>query len=474
MPKSLSTVSNQIRIINPILLDRPNDLQDNTIESKSKGSLETSNNSRSNGSGFHELNQRKSVSSGGDILLRAQELGMKIWHIEKLQRIMSTMYEVPSDSQNHGVSKIREKGNNPAARVDKAPDLSRMLRNERLHGPSDRDNSSKLSEIVPFKGPYIFVRDIDERTKPVMVREWGKPTKKGEIGEWPQFRAVSHGKCPFVEEATREDLERELARQEDVYDARPKTQSRSGLQSRAVTPLEVYQDEEEVERKVEGRDDVIVRRDSCCQPLQEIKNSVDQRSHQPEKPSMPHFCPPPIKLPTQTRSPAKMTNEVSAQDHSQVIGIEPAASGLQPSNITSAIRSQIISSTAAVPGVKAGTSKEVHGLKRKVLEKNAAPALITIQARQHRVDTLTDARAENHIAHARQLRKNAQPTLVQIHEELNQSEEDEDVWLAKDVRTSQPTSKKTRKKDAKPGYCENCREKYEDFDDVSCLAPSNE
>ena len=467
MPSSLYATMNQARTINPVLLDRPTEVQGITTESKSsKGSLETSNSRRTIGSGLREMNQRKNAASGGDILLRAQELSMKVWHLEKLQRIMSTMFEVPSENQSCSASHTRDKANSTTTRVDRAADLSRMLRNERLHGPSDRDNSTKMSEVVPFKGPYIYIRDIDERTKAVMVREWGKPTKKGELGEWPQFRAVSHGKCPFVEETTREDMERELVQQEDIYVSRRKAQSRSELQSRAGTPTEVYEDEDEAVEKDKGHDLAAVQKASCGQPQQELKNLVDDCSHRSEKPTVPQFCPPPSKLPNQIRSPSKATNQVSTQGHSRAIGVEPAASGLQPSNITSAIRSQMISSTAAAPGVKSGTSKEVHGLKRKVLEKNAAPALNTIQARQHRVDPLANARAENHIAHARQLRRNARETLVQIHEESTQSE-DEDVWLAEDVRTSRSTSKKGRKKDAKPGYCENCREKYEDFDGVS-------
>ncbi|KAK1076618.1 Cdc7p-Dbf4p kinase complex regulatory subunit, partial [Friedmanniomyces endolithicus] len=61
----------------------------------------------------------------------------------------------------------------------------------------------------------------------------------------------------------------------------------------------------------------------------------------------------------------------------RMIGGEPVASGLQHSNVTSAIRSQYISSAAissTAPGAnhRIGDSKEVSALKRKVLERGAS------------------------------------------------------------------------------------------------------
>src|SRR5437763_16551427 len=53
----------------------------------------------------------------------------------------------------------------------------------------------------------------------------------------------------------------------------------------------------------------------------------------------------------------------------QLKGYEPLASGIQQSNVTSAIRSQLVSSNARVPGHRAGISKDMHSLKRKVLDK---------------------------------------------------------------------------------------------------------
>ena len=151
-------------------------------------------------------------------------------------------------------------------------------------------------------------------------------------------------------------------------------------------------------------------------------------------------------------------------------GGEPMASGMQASNITSAIRSQMISSTAAAPGAKAGTSREIHGLQRKVLERNTGPSTggFDLQA-------LLDesaARFARNAAPSRAAKQKAQEKLVHtrlthIEEDATRSEqEDADARAALKHRNGvkalrgEPT-------ELKPGYCENCREKFDDFDEVS-------
>src|SRR5262249_11294280 len=107
-------------------------------------------------------------------------------------------------------------------------------------------------------------------------------------------------------------------------------------------------------------------------------------------------------------------------------GGEPVASGVQPSNVTSAIKSQVISSTAAVPGAKAGPSKELNALKRKVLERNNMP-----------VTYLNDVRAavNNDGVGVGQVMKRKADTLTHIHEEETVVS-DEEQWLRRKASIS--------------------------------------
>ena len=400
---------------------------------------------------------RKANAGNADVLLKAKEMGIKLWQLEKLSRVVNSMFDVPNEPQAQNGNAARSRGVNAAARGEREPDLSRMLRNERLNGPSDRDPTVALSELIPFKGPFIYIRDIDERTKPIMVKDYPRPTIPEE-GEWPQFRSARHGRCPFVEDQSRQELEAE-SKSRAGEQALAKAETRTAPRTRAATVREEADAGAALaasqERPLEGKGNIPT-------------TFVPSPARMPKMPAN-DFCPPPIK----TRSPLKAARDAISNANPRLFGGEPAASGLQQSNITSAIRSQMISSTAAAPGAKAGTSKEVHGLKRKVLEKNTRPPLNSIQTRQRNTDPAGTARAEKNIPMARQTRRHVPETLIHIDEESTQSEEDEDVWLAEDQRRKDKQLEKAAKekepkgKDMKEGYCENCRKKYDHFDDVS-------
>lgn len=447
--------------------------------SKPRFSFDAPSARRPTNNALRELEPRRGPAGNNDILYKAQELNMKIWQLEKLQRIMITMFDIPNDFQPVGSTLSRSKAQ-VQLRGDRDADLSRMLRDERLHGPLDRDATVGQHELIPFKGPYICIRDMDERTKPVMVKEWPKRKDRDDKGEWPQFRAQEHGKCPFIEDKNMEERLVECIRQEEELSRQGKLRSRPATRCRAPSPRKVQETDEEDADINQVQTEAVVDDPECSQASKEQQRQLGATdgsskvsSAQIRRESTPQVCPPPSRLPEQTRSPEKQVSGVFPNSFREC-GAEPAASGLQPSNITSAIRSQMISSTAAAPGAKAGTSKEVHGLKRKVLEKNTGPVLNSIQTRQQMYSHAAIARAEHQISHTRQINRQNREALREIHEESIQSEEVEDVWLAEveDVRTREESVPQSQsKREPKPGYCENCRAKYDDFEEVSVSCP---
>ena len=425
---------------------------------RNRFTFETATGKKTGLSGFNDVVEPRKANSGNtDILLKAKEMGIKLWQLEKLSRVVNSMFDIPNETQVQTGNAARLRAVNAAAKGEREPDLSRLLRNERLNGPSDRDPTVALSEVIPFKGPFVYIRDIDERTKPIMVRDYPKPTTQEE-GEWPQFRSARHGRCPFIEDVSRQELEAEnKARAEER--ALAKVETRTAPRTRAATIRE-------------DADAGAARVASQKRALEQKRNASNTFIPPPAKiPNMPTLdrCPFPIK----TRSPTKAARDAVSNVGPRLFGGEPAASGLQQSNITSAIRSQMISSTAAAPGAKAGTSKEVHGLKRKVLEKNTRPPLNSIQTRQRSIDPAGTARAEKNIPVARQNRRQVPETLVHIDEESTQSEGNDGSALAEDSQRKEKQSEKvvkeeeSKEKVLKEGYCENCRKKYEHFDDVS-------
>ncbi len=123
----------------------------------------------------------------------------------------------------------------------------------------------------------------------------------------------------------------------------------------------------------------------------------------------------------------------------------------------------MISSTAAQPGAKVGTSKEVHGLQRKVLEKNSGGPGSHGLASSHRMTDISVSARED--ATSRAVKR--QEKLGLIEEDIDPSEAEENarkIEVARKVKAVQ--QRKLEKRDPKPGYCENCQDKFEDFEEV--------
>ncbi|KAI4170680.1 MAG: hypothetical protein LQ343_004778 [Gyalolechia ehrenbergii] len=448
---SQSTI--QPRTINPVLLDRSAEIQRQVqdVQAKPKFNFDTAIGRKTQATSIREIEPKKTTGTV-DILQRAKDMGIKIWTLEKVERISKTMLDNRADEPS-----LRGPGGRGVAlnaplpsKINQEPDLSRLLRKEQLNGPSDA--ASATSGIIQFKGPHIYVRCMDEKTKPILVKEFPKVARR-EDGEWPQFRGNSVGKCPFIvdqstqrQEVERPNVEVQKAQAQEIAERRQTLRARAttAAATNVSRPAEVVLVKKQPLAESRERGNASILSKTCGTGQENSQRPTDVQ----EKP----------------RNTMRAPSNIPAASRLCFFNGEPAASGMQPSNITSAIRSQMISSTAAQPGAKAGTSREVHGLKRKVLEKNSGPALQPTCTVQKAVDPLGAARAERHISIARQTRKQAQERLVHIDEESTQSEDDEDVWRTEAVQRRRMVAIQAPKRDPKPGYCENCREKYDDFD----------
>ena len=356
--------------------------------------------------------ESKKPARSADVLVRAREIGMKIWALEKLKRMMATMFDPETGIQhNHNT---RQASVQAVARPGRDADLSTLLRAEKSSAPPPQPR-----ELILFRGPYIYIRDLDEKQKPIMVREYAKPLTK-ETGDWPQFRSVSMGKCPFVPEAdtSRRDAEREMLREQRRIERERlgATRTRSAAaavqaaqrmqppQRRALTATESAHNSATISAEPSTYS---AAQDGEAQPNAYVKRAA---------------------------APARMFNG------------EPVASGIQ-NNITSAIHSQMVSSAAMAPGQKAGISKEVHALGRRVLEKNS---VVPAQASRRMNDLSIGG-------------EDAKRRKTAHEESFNDENRGEQVR-----QKSQPRrSRRPEPRAPKAGYCENCMDKFDDFDEVS-------
>lgn len=444
--------NSQPQTINPSLLDRSSEsASTEPFGAKGKFTFDVPMNRRLAPHG-QDGETKRQQGRNADVLHRARELGMKIWALEKLQRMMTTMFDTDAGSgvaHGHNTRSNTVQGSVAAPRANREADLSQLLRNERINGPSDRDPTVATKELVRFKGPYIYIYDIDEKQKPIMMREYQKVAHK-EDGDWPQFRSVAKGKCPFVEEV--DHSRREAEKEAELLRLQRQQEKEKMIvpRTRAATEAAKMQPPRAVTSK---------------RALAEMDNDSNRSVTVTTKQDNP-FNPGENSVRTDTESSSRGTQNafVSRARQGRLFGGEPVASGLQPSNITSAIRSTMISSTAAQPGAKVGTSKEVHGLQRKVLEKNSGgPASYGGLASSHRMTDIAAAARE----------ENNRPTKRKGQDKLALIEEDTDPEAEQNARRAEATrqakavqQRKLEKRDPKPGYCENCQDKFEDFEEV--------
>ena len=389
-------------------------------------------------------NDARREQTNMDILHRARRMGMKIWALEKLQRMIATINDPDiGGHQENSARSHNPTGGNSRARGE--TDLSQVLRNELLSGPSDRDHLSSLKELVTFKGPFIYIHDMNEKTRPVMVREYPKVNSRQD-GAWPQFRSAPLGRCPFIEEAPSKK-EWEWIREQEADQERRGTPRPSGPRKGPIV----------IPYKPKAS------KATAREPVEQPKPSPagEEPSHQPPRPEMQDMGPP------RPGSPRKSSESFIPPQVSRTgpfyTGHEPAASGMQPSNVTSAIRSQMVSSTAAAPGAKAGLSKQVHELKRKVLEKGNGLSTGAPPTN----GTGDSASSKMNAQDKRPGKSNAKENHSNVVQEDTAKPERHGAAKKQAHSRKGSTQKKDRPRDPKPGFCENCRDKFDDFEEVS-------
>ncbi|KAF2210810.1 hypothetical protein CERZMDRAFT_44532 [Cercospora zeae-maydis SCOH1-5] len=379
------------------------------------------------------VDARRAQQQGADVLSKARALGTKIWALEKLHRVLDTILDAgPGDhavDQRGAVTRVSSRNTRDA-------DLEQLLRHEKVKGPADRDMTVATQGTITLRGCYLYVHDMDEKTKPVMVRDYSKPQSK-EQGKWPQFRLSAPGRCPFVEDPAHA---RKVAQQDrDAQEAR-----------------------EELQRKTRGNVSLHLEPPQQGNTRDTTLRRSPRKLAQGNVVAMTQPLPPPYHgttrqqpPPTDGFAPFFNSTQATARGMPRMVRGEPVASGVQPSNVTSAIRSQAISSAAisSTTGLhrRVGDSREMSMLKRKVLGSNSIP---TSHANDVRAAINEDA-----VPPPRAAKRKAQETLGVVYENDHTGAE------TLQIAAHAAKRKKVVEKEAKPGYCENCRDKFDDFDD---------
>lgn len=441
-----------------------------------------------------------------DILQRAREMGKKIWSLEKLQKVLDMLLEPdPYRSAELGqrmrngstVSSVpvSQQGNSRFA-GDQV--LLQMLDKERHSGPSDRDPTVATRELIYFKGPYIYVYDIEEKQRPIMVREYAKVADREE-GDWPQLRPSAGTRCPFIEDTDQLELraEKKKARLRTTATAARDAAATSAAAGGAGTATSNSMQKTLASRYAAAAS-AAPKQVTGKRSLAEMEDGHNRQSSMSNGSAFagaPSLRPaegvfgsnaaasagsissvgsavPPSKV-TRASVDFQAQNAFTSRAKSaRCFAGEPVASGLQAAGITSAIRSQMISSATGTLGARAGTSKEIHGLQRKVLQKSTSTSQQDLSSRRMTDMSMDQQQQQQRPNYNRSTSLGRSTAAAQLSAKLNKAFDGSTASNdEKHKRTmSAPVAvqvQRQKKRDPKPGYCENCQDKFDDFEDVS-------
>ena len=165
------------------------------------------------------------------LLLKAIEWKMKIWTVAKLESVLDRC-QAPINSE------LSRTG--PTATAPQT--LSRLLQSERLHGTTERDpNEKRLGFHYFSKNSYfILVEDLNDELATIHALEYS--IKKGrdgkESGDWPILYCHPRARGPFIE------FDRNEARRAERAERQEKAREQERIQR--ATRLR----EQEVQRKI--------------------------------------------------------------------------------------------------------------------------------------------------------------------------------------------------------------------------------
>lgn len=135
-----------------------------------------------------------------DLVAKAQSFGIKVWNITKLSSVLDRCLE--STSVSTSVSRAKTSTASLAAPNPQRA-LSRLLQSERIHGTSERDPTQKRNDFKYFaRGSYfVLVEDIRQQLATITTQEYRFTAPKGrDAGKppWPVLYCHPKARGPFI------------------------------------------------------------------------------------------------------------------------------------------------------------------------------------------------------------------------------------------------------------------------------------
>ncbi|KAI0371142.1 hypothetical protein BV20DRAFT_965816 [Pilatotrama ljubarskyi] len=175
------------------------------------------------------LRGRALASNGAtpSLVQKARSFNMKIWSADKLHNILDRCH-APRVSSATGSLPVR------AQQVSKEHNLARLLETERLHGTTERDPTQRRHDYIYFskESYFVLVEDLKQELATIAAAEYPiSKTRDGkERGAWPVPHCHPLARGPFLEYDEREERRRQKAERAEQERKAEKARRKARLQ----------------------------------------------------------------------------------------------------------------------------------------------------------------------------------------------------------------------------------------------------
>lgn len=131
-----------------------------------------------------------------DIFSHVSSKKIKVWDYDKVFRFLKNLGVNTDDL-------LAATGD----QIDNDNNLYTLLKEEKIYGATERDPNAKRDDLHYLEKNYLFVYDLNQKTRPVAVREWSDD-------QYPRLHNTLDGKCPFIADKTELSEKRKQRRQQ--------------------------------------------------------------------------------------------------------------------------------------------------------------------------------------------------------------------------------------------------------------------
>lgn len=313
---------------------------------------------------------------------------------------------------------LKNLGVNDSGAHERTGNLSNLLKEEKIFGSADRDPNAKREDLYYLEKNFIYIYDLSQAVRPIAVREWS-----GE--NYPSFYHTLDGKCPFIPD-TSDNLERKKLRRLQKFDA---TKEYRDLLRKVTDVIIGY-----ARDKVSINSSALTETSTSTDSAETTDNTVADEASIKE-------------IDENDNDTILMEKEPSPEEDEDEVDVNHEFSFKAPAGL-------MRNSSVMQP-----FNNSVSQSNSKFYDVVASGYNGASNAQSNHMDSVLNSAAQQHAHQGNGLG----PAVSQVPSK-NLNNLKRRIFMKKHMQKTD-SRERERERELRPGYCENCRVKYDSFDE---------